>query len=94
LQDIIDRKTGQFSQTDAYFTFDLKLDFAADWQSATGTIRTYSPTLDPVGSKPTKALLCESPQQALSLTLETSSTTESQVKRTSHYVGPTGNTQQ
>jgi hypothetical protein len=94
MQDIIDRKTGQFSQTDAYFTFDLKLDFTVDGQSATGTIRTYSPTLDPVSSKPTKALFCESPEQALSLTLQSSSTTENQVKRSSHYVGPTGNTQQ
>jgi hypothetical protein len=94
MQDIIDRKTGQFSQTDSYFTFDLKLDFAADGQTATGTIRTYSPTLDPVGSKPTKALLCESPMQALSLTLQSSETSDSPVKQSSHYVGPTGNTHQ
>jgi len=92
LQDIIDRKTGQFSSTDTYFTFDLKLDFSVDGLSATGTIRTYSPTLDPVGSKPTKALLCESPLQALTLNLQSSEVTDDQVKLSSHFVGPNGNT--
>jgi hypothetical protein len=93
LQDIIHRKTGKFSLTDAYFTFTLQIDFSADGQSATGTIKTFSPTLDPIGSAPTKALFCESPEQTLSLTLQsTDTTTTNVVKRSSHFVGPSGNT--
>jgi hypothetical protein len=91
-QDIIDRKTGEFSQTDTYFTFDLEIKFSLDGQTATGTIRTYSPTLDPVGSKPTKALFCESPLQALSLTLQSTDVIDNQAKLSGHFVGPNGNT--
>ncbi len=91
-QDIIDRKTGRFSETDNYFTFDLRLVFALDGQTATGTITTYSPTLDPVGSRPTKALFCESPEQTLTLTLQAAAS-DNQVKlKSSHFVGPNGNT--
>jgi hypothetical protein len=92
LQDIIDRKTGKFSSTDNYFTFTLTLDFAADGQTATGTIKSYSPTLDPVGSDPTKALFCESPEQTLALTLQSTSVPDNQVKLSSHFLGPNGNT--
>jgi hypothetical protein len=92
LQDIIKGKTGKFSLTDAYFTFDISLDFTTDG-TATGTIKTFSPTLDPIGSAPTKALFCESPEQTLSLTLQSSDTTTiNVVKRSSHFVGPSGNT--
>jgi hypothetical protein len=91
MQDIIDRKTGKFSATDNYFTFDLKLVFTPDGQTATGTITTYSPTLDPVGSKPTKALLCESPEQALTLTLQATGAPDNQVKTFSHFVEPNTN---
>jgi hypothetical protein len=92
MQDIIDGKTGKFSATDNYFTFDLKLEFAKDGQTATGTITTYSPTLDPVGSKPTKALLCESPEQALTLTLQATGAPDNQVKTFSHFTGPNTDT--
>jgi hypothetical protein len=92
MQDIIDGKTGKFSATDSYFTFNLELKFAKDGQTATGKITTYSPTLDPVGSKPTKALLCESPEQTLSLTLQATGAPDDQVKMLSHFAGPNSNT--
>jgi hypothetical protein len=92
MQDIINRRTGEFSKTDSYFTFDLKLVFAADGQTATGTITTYRPTLDPIGSRPTKALFCESPEQALALTLQATGAPDNPVKLSSHFVGPNGNT--
>jgi hypothetical protein len=61
------------SSNDNYFTFEIHLDFASDGQSATGTIVSTSPTLDPVGPRPTHALICTSPKQALTLTLQASS---------------------
>jgi len=91
-QDIIDRKTGKFSQTDNYFTFNITLEFSKDGLSATGTIVTFSPTLDPVGAEPKKALFCESPKQTLSLTLQSTADTDKQVKESSHFLGPNGNT--
>ena len=54
-----------------YLTNAVSLTFSTDGQSATGTIASISPTLDPVGAKPKKALFCSSPKQALSVTLQT-----------------------
>jgi hypothetical protein len=56
-----------------FFRFNIALDFASDGQSATGTILSTSPTLFPVGPKPTHALICTSPRQDLTLTLQPSS---------------------
>jgi hypothetical protein len=53
-----------------YLSNAVTLTFSADGQSATGTIASISPTLAPVGTKPTKALFCDSKKQALSLTLQ------------------------
>jgi len=44
---------------------------AKDGQSATGTILSISPTLAPVSDKPKTALICTSPKQSLSVTLQT-----------------------
>jgi hypothetical protein len=56
-----------------YYAFDVHLDFSSDGQSATGTVVSVSPTLDPVGPRPTHALICTSPKQALALALQASS---------------------
>jgi hypothetical protein len=56
-----------------FFRFNIALDFASDGQSATGTILSTSPTLYPVGPKPTHALICTSPKQDLTVTLQPSS---------------------
>jgi hypothetical protein len=58
------------SSNDNYFAFAITLDFASDGQSATGTITSTSPTLTPVGPRPTHALICTSPKQELALTLQ------------------------
>jgi opacity protein-like surface antigen len=58
------------SATDNYFTFEVKLTFSHNGLKATGTITSYSPTLEPVGTKPKKALFCESPEQTLTLAYE------------------------
>ncbi|MGA2189217.1 MAG: hypothetical protein ABSH33_11825 [Steroidobacteraceae bacterium] len=70
--DDIDPATNKvtISATDNYFTFEVKLRFSMDGTTATGTITTYSPTLEPVSAKPKKALFCESPEQTLSLTYQ------------------------
>jgi len=60
----------KFVTPDNYFTFTVNLTFSADGQSATGTIESVAPTLYKVGAHPTKALICTSPSQALSLTLQ------------------------
>ena len=51
-----------------YFTISYHLTFSVDGQTATGTIASISPTLTPVGPKPTKALFCRSASQAVTLT--------------------------
>jgi hypothetical protein len=51
----------------------MALDFASDGQSATGTVLSTSPTLFPVGPKPTHPLICTSPKQNLAVTLQPSS---------------------
>jgi hypothetical protein len=53
-----------------YLSNAVSLTFSADGQTATGFIASISPTLSPVGPKPTKALYCASRRQALSLTLQ------------------------
>ena len=55
---------------DNYFSFNVTLAFSADGQSATGTIISVGPTLYKVGRNPGRALICTSPLQALSLTLQ------------------------
>jgi hypothetical protein len=67
--DIKDGKV-KITSNDNYFSFHIGLDFASDGQSATGEIVSTSPTLTPVGPKPTHALICTSPKQDLSLTLQ------------------------
>ena len=67
--DIVKGKV-RFVTSDNYFTFTVDLTFAPDGQTATGTIESVAPTLYKVGAHPTKALICTSPSQALSLTLQ------------------------
>jgi hypothetical protein len=67
--DIKDRRVA-ITSNDNYYAFTITLDFASDGQSATGTIASTSPTLTPVGPKPTHALICKSPKQDLTLTLQ------------------------
>ena len=57
----------------SYITVEANLVFAADG-SVSGTITSYEPVLYPVGPKPTRALFCTSPEQTLSLTLESADT--------------------
>jgi hypothetical protein len=54
----------------SFFDFFVKLSFSRDGQSATGTIATIVPTLYTTTAKATRALFCEAPTQALSLTLQ------------------------
>lgn len=70
LTDDIKKGKVSISATDNYFTFAVTLDFASDGQSATGTVTSISPTLEPVGKRPTKALICTSPKQDLTVTLQ------------------------
>jgi hypothetical protein len=56
-----------------YYRFDITLDFDSESQSATGTVLSTSPTLYPVGPRPTHALICTSPKQELTVTLQSSS---------------------
>ena len=69
LNDIKKGKT-KISVSGNYFTIAVSLDFASDGQSATGTITSISPTLEPVGTRPTKALICTSPKQDLTVALQ------------------------
>jgi hypothetical protein len=72
-QDIAANGRVTISETGNYYTFYVALDFASDGQSVTGTIISISPTLTPVGPRPTHALICTSPRQALTATLQASS---------------------
>ncbi|MEJ0045716.1 MAG: hypothetical protein WDN04_06030 [Rhodospirillales bacterium] len=65
--DIVNHKVTAVS-TGAYFDITVSLKFAANGQSATGTITTLSPTLDNTVSPAKKALFCASPKQTLTLT--------------------------
>jgi hypothetical protein len=56
-----------------YYTFAIALHFDPETQTATGTVLSIGPTLYPVGRKPTRALICTSPTQTLSVTLQPSS---------------------
>ena len=67
--DIKDHRA-RISSDDNYFSISASLDFASDGQSATGEIVSTSPTLTPVGPRPTHALICTSPKQELALTLQ------------------------
>jgi hypothetical protein len=67
--DIVNRHVKDLS-AGSYFTISFNLAFSADGQSATGKIFSVSPTLSPVGPKPTRALICRSPTQAMSVTLQ------------------------
>jgi hypothetical protein len=49
--------------------------------------------LDPIGAKPTKALVCESPEQALSLTLQSPAATGNQNKANCHTIRPNSGAQ-
>jgi hypothetical protein len=60
-----------YTVPDNYFVITFSLDFSKDGQSATGTILSVSPTLAPVSDKPKTALICTSPKQSLSVTLQT-----------------------
>jgi hypothetical protein len=67
--DIADHKVT--SVTDGtYFNITFSLKFAADGQSATGTIVSVSPALDNSAGPAKKALFCTSPKQTLSLALQ------------------------
>jgi hypothetical protein len=68
-QDITNRRVSN-TTSGPYFTIIFSLLFSADGQSATGRVSTVSPTLDPVGAKPTRALFCRSKSQTLSVTLQ------------------------
>ena len=60
----------KFTAAGNYFTFDKSLDFGAGGTATGGTITSYSVTLypeNPFISKPTKALFCEAPSQAMTL---------------------------
>jgi hypothetical protein len=60
----------KFSALYNYFTFDVSLDFGAGGTATGGTIASYGVTLypdAPFSVKPTKALLCESASQAMTL---------------------------
>jgi hypothetical protein len=56
-----------------YYTFAIALHFDPETQTANGTVLSIGPTLYPVGRKPTRALICTSPTQNLSVTLQPSS---------------------
>jgi len=79
--DIVDRKV-LATPSDNYFYFTINLTFAPDGQSAKGTLTSISPSLYSAtsGAKPTTATLCESPKQALALTLQPSSDSSSEAK--------------
>jgi hypothetical protein len=79
--DIVNRKVLTV-QTDNYYYFDINLTFAADGQSAKGTLESISPTLyNATGAtKPNTTLICTSPKQALTLTLQPSSDSSSAAK--------------
>jgi hypothetical protein len=56
-----------------YYTFTIGLHFDIETQTATGTVLSISPTLYPIGRKPTRGLICTSPTQSLSVALQPSS---------------------
>jgi hypothetical protein len=90
LQDIKPNgRTGKFTPSFNYYYFDITLVFSADG-TATGTITSYSPTLYQVGIKPARALLCISPDQALSLTLQPPSDTVDRPKANVHTIDSNG----
>jgi hypothetical protein len=69
--DIASDGSVSFISEDNYFVFNVTLQFSSDGQSATGTIETITPTLYKEGvANPRKALLCTSPTQPLSVTLQ------------------------
>lgn len=68
-QDIVARKVTN-TTAGAYFTIKFSMTFSVNGQSATGWISSFSPTLSPVGPKPTRALFCKSLGQSMSLTLQ------------------------
>jgi hypothetical protein len=61
----------KYTAIDNYFVISFDLVFSGD--TATGTIKSISPTLTPVSAKPKKALICTSPTQSLSVSLQTDS---------------------
>jgi len=67
--DIVNKKVS-YVAIDNYFVFTFNLTFSSDGQSATGEITSVAPTLTPVSNKPKKALICESPKQGMTLTLQ------------------------
>lgn len=70
----------KISTYDNYFTFAINLAFAADGQTATGTIQSIGTTLYKAGPHPKSALICTSPTQNLSLTLQPVGAATSQAK--------------
>jgi len=57
-----------FRRAEDALTVDLHFD--VETESATGTVLSISPTLYPIGHKPTRGLICTSPTQNLSVTLQ------------------------
>lgn len=70
-----------FTSDDPYFVFNVSLQFSSDGQSATGTIESISPTLYKQGPNPRKALICTSPTQPLSVTLQPAGTAQPKVNQ-------------
>ena len=68
-QDIVARKVSN-TTAGSYFTITFNLNFAANGQSATGRVASFSPSLNPVGPHPTSALYCKSAMQSMSVTLQ------------------------
>jgi hypothetical protein len=65
--DIANRKvSATFSVPGFYNVFSLK--FASDGQTATGTVESIAPYLNPANSPPKNSLFCESPKQTMSVT--------------------------
>jgi hypothetical protein len=66
------------------FNFFVKLTFAPDGQTATGTIESIVQTLYPTSTKATKSLFCEAPTQTLSLTLQPATAAKKPVSNTAY----------
>jgi hypothetical protein len=67
LQDIVANKvTNTTSNNYFYITFNLT--FSANGQTASGGVIADSPTLFPLGAKPTKAALCRSARKTMTVT--------------------------
>jgi len=79
--DIVDRKV-LATPSDNYYYFTINLTFSTDGQSANGSLSSITPTLYNAtgGAKPNTTAFCESPKQALALTLQPATDSSSAVK--------------